>query len=199
MLSPRDVNNRGTWFLERWLVPTILLLIALLQLYLAQTANLSPWKGGGFGMFAAVDAPSMRVLAAEGLDQDGQLIRLDALDTLDGSTHRRILSLPRQVHLEQIASQLLSEKFVPKNIQRRSTFEKLRRENPKLALQVSEILLKNQPLYRLKTPEDPILLDDSVKTLKAIRLQWWRLRFDGTKNRLWAEPLNQPVELGSWS
>ena len=199
MLSPKDVKkNRGTWFLEYWLVPTILLLVALLQLYLAHTANLSPWKGGGFGMFAAVDSPSMRVVAAEGLDRDGQLIQLDALDSLDNSTYRRILSLPRQVHLEQIASELISEKFVPKNIQRRSTFEKLQRENPKLALQVSEILLKNQPLYRLKTPEDPMLLNDSVKTLKAIRLQWWRLRFDKTKNRLWAEPLNQPVEVGNW-
>lgn len=199
MLPPKDVNNRGTWFLERFLVPTILILVALLQFYLARTANLSPWKGGGFGMFAAVDSPSMRVLAAEGLATDGQLIRLDALDSLDDSNYRRILSLPRQIHLEQIASELISEKFVPQNIQRQTTFEKLRRENPKFALQVSEILLENQPLYRLKTPQDPMLLNDSVKTLKAIRLQWWSLRFDKNQNRLWTEPLSQPVEIGNWS
>ncbi|KST65266.1 hypothetical protein [Mastigocoleus testarum] len=199
MLPLKDTNNRGTWFLERFLVPTILILVALLQFYLAHTANLSPWKGGGFGMFAAVDSPSMRVLAAEGLAEGGQLIRLDALDSLDNSTIRRILSLPRQIHLEQIASELISEKFVPQNVQRQTTLERLRRENPKFAIQVSGILLKNQPIYRLKTPEDPILLNDSVKTLKAIRLQWWSLRFDRNHNRLLAEPLGEPVEAGNWS
>jgi hypothetical protein len=33
----------------------LLLTVALSQMTLARTADLSPWKGGGFGMFASVD------------------------------------------------------------------------------------------------------------------------------------------------
>jgi hypothetical protein len=54
-----------------------------------------------------------------------------------------------------------------------------------------------QPLYRLKTVFDPEL-PEAVKTLKAIRLQWWRIRFDPTNHRLWSEPLSSVVEAGVW-
>jgi len=41
--------------------PTALLLaIALAQMVLARTTDLSPWKGGGFGMFASVDGLPFR-------------------------------------------------------------------------------------------------------------------------------------------
>jgi hypothetical protein len=41
--------------------PTALLLaVASGQMFLARTADLSPWKGGGFGMFASVDGLPFR-------------------------------------------------------------------------------------------------------------------------------------------
>src|SRR5262245_45528990 len=41
--------------------PTALLLaVASAQMVLARTSNLSPWKGGGFGMFASVDGLPFR-------------------------------------------------------------------------------------------------------------------------------------------
>ena len=47
----------------RWsaAVPAALLVVvACGQLWLARTARLSPWKGGGFGMFASLDARPFR-------------------------------------------------------------------------------------------------------------------------------------------
>ena len=42
-------------------LPTVLLLVvASTQMMLARTALLSPWKGGGFGMFASVDGMPFR-------------------------------------------------------------------------------------------------------------------------------------------
>lgn len=38
----------------------LLLAVALTQMILARTADLSPWKGGGFGMFASVDGLPFR-------------------------------------------------------------------------------------------------------------------------------------------
>ena len=44
-------------------LPAILLLsVAAVQMTLATTAGLSPWKGGGFGMFASVDGLPFRWL-----------------------------------------------------------------------------------------------------------------------------------------
>lgn len=42
-------------------LPTVLLLVvASVQMTLARTDDLSPWKGGGFGMFASVDGLPFR-------------------------------------------------------------------------------------------------------------------------------------------
>ena len=38
--------------------------LALSQIYLVRTASLSPWAGGGFGMFSTPDAPRSRVVRA---------------------------------------------------------------------------------------------------------------------------------------
>ena len=45
-----------------WGSPLLLCSIACLQIFLAMTKSLSPWKGGGFGMFSTVDSPDARFL-----------------------------------------------------------------------------------------------------------------------------------------
>ncbi len=37
-----------------------LIVVAIVQVVLAKTADLSPWKGGGFGMFATTDGTAFR-------------------------------------------------------------------------------------------------------------------------------------------
>lgn len=208
----RAASDGRFYYLEHWLPALILIFVASLQLYLTYTTNLSPWKGGGFGMFATIDAPATRVIMAEGLDQEGHLLRLDVSSALNVNTVRRIRALPRQTDLEQIAPQLVSQLVVPTIIQRQAAYEKLLLDSPELQ-SVSEldraILLTpqpslspsiqslSQPLYRLKTAYDPTL-PKVVKTLKAVRLQWWRIRFDRDRHRLWAEPLSEVVEAGTW-
>ena len=96
-----QLSRRFTHFLEYWLPSVILIGVATLQIYLAYTANLTPWKGGGFGMFAVIDSPSMRVISVEALTEEGEIINLDLFRTLDSSTIRRLRSLPKQQDLEQ--------------------------------------------------------------------------------------------------
>ena len=43
-----------------WLPVIFLVTVAVLQIFLAKTADLSPWKGGGFGMFATIDGTAFR-------------------------------------------------------------------------------------------------------------------------------------------
>jgi len=45
-----------------WLLPALLLLVAAVQVTAVLVAGLTPWKGGGFGMFSTVDRLDYRVL-----------------------------------------------------------------------------------------------------------------------------------------
>ncbi len=47
-------------FLSYWLVPLIAFSVAARQYYLAHYLSLSPWSGGGFGMFTTSDNPNNR-------------------------------------------------------------------------------------------------------------------------------------------
>jgi hypothetical protein len=49
------------WSCRRRLLPPLLLtVVALLQIVLARTADLTAWKGGGFGMFSTLDHGAYR-------------------------------------------------------------------------------------------------------------------------------------------
>lgn len=52
------------------LAPVLLVAVAVLQLSLSHVHGLSPWKGGGFGMFASVDRAEHRVLLASFVGED---------------------------------------------------------------------------------------------------------------------------------
>mgnify|MGYP005838225907 CR=1 FL=1 len=168
-----------------------------MQMYLAHTAYLTPWKGGGFGMFAAIDSPSMRVIWVEALTEEGEVINLDLFRTLNVSTIRSLRSLPRQKDLEQIAPQLLAKSVVPTTVRQQAAYNKLQTENTNLQLHNQFSVLNSQPLYKLKSVNDPVL-PEIIKTITAVRLQWWRLRFDHSQRRLWAEPLGDVIEAGLW-
>ena len=45
-----------------YLPPILLVVVALHQIYLAKTSTLSPWKGGGFGMFSSTQAGPARTV-----------------------------------------------------------------------------------------------------------------------------------------
>jgi hypothetical protein len=51
-------------------VPALLVGIATTQLFLATFSTLSPWKGGGFGMFSSI---SQRAMSCEVRTEDGQV------------------------------------------------------------------------------------------------------------------------------
>lgn len=43
-----------------WFPAALLVVVATVQIGLVRAAHLTPWKGGGFGMFAAVDGSAVR-------------------------------------------------------------------------------------------------------------------------------------------
>lgn len=88
----------------RWLVrlPAVLLVaVALHQIWLAKTADLNAWSGGGFGMFSTTDAWGRRHLHAWAL-WPGVRRELEVPEELR-RLERRALALPDERRLRALA------------------------------------------------------------------------------------------------
>ncbi|MEZ5943252.1 MAG: hypothetical protein R3C18_17805 [Planctomycetaceae bacterium] len=93
-------------FVPYWLPSLVLILVAINQLRLAHETNLSPWKGGGFGMFSTIDSPGERLLHAEWVFADSnQSIPLDIPEHLSADL-RKLTHLPSRKQLQILASKL---------------------------------------------------------------------------------------------
>jgi hypothetical protein len=89
---------------ERWRValPVVLLIaVASSQIVLSRTSQLSPWKGGGFGMFSSLDSGSFRFvrLFAEAPERSEELELSPSLEDLAA----RAALLPSDRRLERLA------------------------------------------------------------------------------------------------
>ena len=97
--EPADSRPRAEW---RALLPvSLLIMVAAVQVTLATTAGLTPWKGGGFGMFSTTDDGGRRyvrifVSAAERSEE------ITVPPSLDDAA-RRAAALPGDTHLARLA------------------------------------------------------------------------------------------------
>ena len=60
MTDEQNLSTTGNLDWRVWLPAAFLTVVAIVQIVFATTANISAWKGGGFGMFATIDGPSTR-------------------------------------------------------------------------------------------------------------------------------------------
>ena len=92
-------------------VPIVLLiLVALHQIGLTRTAALSPWSGGGYGMFSTLDHGSRRHLHAFVLRSG---LRREVIPPPDlADKIKRVLTLPSEARLSEIA-RVLAETPTP--------------------------------------------------------------------------------------
>jgi hypothetical protein len=95
-------SHRG-W---RALLPVFLLLvIACIQVTLVMTAGLSPWKGGGFGMFSTTDDGGRRYVRVfvSAVDRSEEITISASLD----DAARRAALLPKDAELSRLARQVV--------------------------------------------------------------------------------------------
>jgi hypothetical protein len=88
-----------------WAVPVVLLLVAAWQIVLVKTTRLSPWKGGGFGMFSTIDAPDDRVVSAR-VTISGEEYPVELSGPL-AAARDRVLAQPTEAHGRQVLARLL--------------------------------------------------------------------------------------------
>ncbi len=95
---------------ERWTmlcaVPLIAILIAARQLYLHTTEDLSTWKGGGMGMFAAADNNLTRFAKIYLLLPDGQRQPLLRLTGPQEELKSQALFFPSERNIRSLANSI---------------------------------------------------------------------------------------------
>lgn len=101
-------------FLKTGAIPLLLTTVALRQIVLVHTAGLSPWHGGGFGMFASIDRDERRVVTTQLIDCShtwdfvlSQIVA-DSPDVLSAHTYTHISTFPTQAQLRRVGQRLLS-------------------------------------------------------------------------------------------
>ena len=98
---------------DRWIavIPVaVLLLIASVQIYTAHTTELSPWKGGGFGMFSTVDVPTERVVDLY-LIIDGEEIPTAIPGAFQGQK-ASLTPMPTESRTRQMAQALANQSWI---------------------------------------------------------------------------------------
>lgn len=91
--------------------PILLLVVAIVQVVRANTIDQSPWKGGGFGMFASVDSPGNREIRAYLVTPEADIeipLHFRAIiaerSLFDQISKARVI--PTEANLQPIANQL---------------------------------------------------------------------------------------------
>ncbi|MEA5463976.1 hypothetical protein [Leptothoe sp. PORK10 BA2] len=101
-------------FLKTGFIPLLLTTVALRQIILVHTAGLSPWHGGGFGMFASIDRDERRVVTTQLMDcsqtWDFSLLNMvaDFPEVLSDDVYTHVSTFPTEAELRRLGQQLLS-------------------------------------------------------------------------------------------
>lgn len=180
-----------------WLPSLLCIGIALTQMVLASTENLSPWLGGGFGMFSGIDSPMNRVLICEAINENGHPLTISLKSSKylnEKFSFFRLLTLPSQSELNRLASMLIDADLL---------LEKNDVLNPLKSPEVHFNRIfkdKNEaipPLYRVRLANEQEA-DGTAIRLQAVRISVWRLRFETRDARLYRTLVGKSVEVGEW-
>lgn len=179
----------------KWGPGALLTAVALVQLVMVCRADLTPWEGGGFGMFSTLDYGTNRRFLVEGLDQRSQSVQVN-LFAGDQSLHARLRIMPDRGGIERLAQRILDSELVPD-----------RQEQVKMRLAMAsawrlERAFDKRPappkIVRMRSPADVETAPGKLVRLKAVRISLWRKRFDALRSRLYWERIGEPVLKGDW-
>lgn len=168
LITSDKIPSKVAWIVYRWAVPLLLICVALRQIVLVYTVGLTPWKGGGFGMFSSVDKARSRLILVEGITTEGKPIKIDINSVEDIFSTRKLTllkAIPQQELLQELAYMLLDSELQP---------------------------TKREGIYRLTQEKS---LSSQVVSLQQVKAQVWNFHFDPQTHRIWYEPLGSKVEV----
>lgn len=96
---------------HKFLIPVLLSIVACVQIYNAYTNNLTPWKGGGFGMFASIDRMEYRPVTID-IYKSGKKYKADFRNLVSSSRERNFIhTMPTSVRVKKLHTKASSKCF----------------------------------------------------------------------------------------
>src|SRR5215471_8954864 len=157
--------------LLRVAAPSVLVLIACLQLYLAHTHNLSPWKGGGFSMFSAVDRPDRRIVRGYLETPQGKV----PVPVADSDLRKKVRVMATAKRASRLAQTVARSVWVP------DSSEGLDADGPSEGCGHSGL--------RALSPGEPLPAATSPIPFSRVDLEVWKVGFRSSDRTLRAEKL----------
>ena len=170
-----------------------MLAVAACQAYLALTAGLCPWLGGGFGMFSTFNRFWDHGLTCEGRGADGRRYVIN-WDPTDKTLQQRALALPDRGSLQEVGRIILHARLSPTAPSPAEAVDALSKDGLIDRVELSEPLDVLKTLIPLSTRDDQVA-PQRTNDLVSVRLTVWRLRFDALHARVYLEPAGEPVEV----
>lgn len=181
-----------------------LCVIACNQIRLAKSSTLSPWKGGGFGMFATQDSPGARFIHVEGVRGDGVdvTISFSSIDLRELGESRltplQIRTYPRQQDLVRLGEILLAGEFVESGVGEVAVWKALMEASPDLQEVLPPIIRSHGARVPMRVRREGAAGHDSatVHTLENVVVSVWKVRMASNATGCTFELLTGPYEIG---
>jgi len=171
----------------KFFTPLILCIIAFTQILSVNKSELTPWKGGGFGMFSSIDSARTRYLKLY-LETEDKLIPIEPPSSLNQLVIKT-RSLPTLNNLNYLVYSLLDIKWVYDDVIYRKSVDLVFNKNEFTDKEISNLrdqigkLGKVRAIENFETPKQV----DEVINFNGIRLELWRYKYDPTRNLLSAK------------
>lgn len=157
------------------LVPLVLTVVALYQVTTALTEDLTPWKGGGFGMFATADHPETRVLRTYFDSEVGRVpVHRGAVVTMTDREHLDTIwtlrAHPSREHASRWATALSAQSW------------RLQENAARLTDDQNRTWVREEGEIDLRTDNTPV-------RVWSVVIEVWRTRYDRTSSQIEPELL----------
>lgn len=182
-----------------FLAPALLLSVAVIHFYLVHAERLSPWKGGGFGMFSTLESPASRVVRLQ-LISGSERIPVIVPAELSGLVSE-IRTLPQRKRLQELAQRAAAGAWVPyRVVPAAQHYEMLReRYSASTAMAGTRSTDISVDVYSLENAAHASMLFDRLRFVRMVppgevprhviridrvQAEVWQLRYDGRTRRL---------------
>ncbi|MFN0214184.1 MAG: hypothetical protein ACKVT2_08005 [Saprospiraceae bacterium] len=173
--------NKQFQKLAAYFAPGILVLIALFQIAIAGTGRLSPWKGGGFGMFSTIESPSTRIVKSYLGTSRGRIpVQVPGSFSKE---EERIRTKPTQQACDGLAKLLMEGVWVPYNMV--SAQQQYLQDTDSSSSSLNKALAELN-MVRLLPPDEK---SDQQIQLEYVEVICYQVRMDSDQNRLFLEPI----------
>jgi hypothetical protein len=154
--------------------PVLLIMVACLQLYFAHFHHLTPWKGGGFGMFSTIDSQKNRFLRCYLITDEGD-IPVEVPRTMTRLADQ-IRSLPIPELMSQLANKLAHVTWVSYNY---NDFERTVLPDTQAGEARERASIdKTQWHFRVREADEPDPSPAEVVNFYGVRVELWGQDFD---------------------